>query len=73
MENEQKTNEADHAGSVRVDAVVRRIGKDHCAYNCPYYQDGPVFSYCNKYGKPLKYENGMRPSLAPECKAAIDA
>ncbi len=29
--------------------VVRRHGKDRCAYVCPYYQDGPVFSRCNKY------------------------
>ena len=66
-------NEATSEGTVKVDATVRRWGKHHCSYQCPYYLDGPALSLCQKYGKPLKYENGMRPSLAPECKAELDA
>lgn len=55
---------------IAVDPLVIRHSKTKCSYKCHYYQDGTVFSYCNKYHKPLKYDGTIPPLLADECKAA---
>lgn len=57
--------------TVAVDPLVRRHSKTKCYYECPYYQDGPVFSYCNKYHKALKYDGTIPPLLTAECKADV--
>ena len=55
----------------QVDPLVIRHSEVKCSYKCRYYQDGPVFSYCNKYHKPLKYDGTIPPLLTDECKAAV--
>jgi len=47
---------------------VVRHSKERCSYVCPYYQDGPVLSLCNKYKKQLHYDGCTPPLLAEECK-----
>lgn len=38
----------------------------HCLYECPYYQDGNVFSYCNKYATMLSYSD-YKPERCKKC------
>ena len=48
-----------------------RQSKERCSYKCPYYQDGPVISLCNKYKKQLRYDGNIPPLLTEECKAEM--
>ena len=48
---------------------VVRQSKERCSYKCPYYQDGPVLSLCNKHKKQLRYDGKIPPLLTEECKA----
>lgn len=57
--------------TVAVDPLVIRHSETKCSYKCRYYQDGAVFSYCNKYHKGLKYDGTIPPLLTDECKAAV--
>ena len=50
---------------------VVRQGRERCSYKCPYYQDGPVLSLCNKHKKQLRYDGKIPPLLADECKAEM--
>lgn len=62
-------NESAKRGRLIMEKQVVRRNKERCSYKCPYYQDGPVLSLCNKYNKQLKYDGQIPPLLAPECKA----
>jgi len=46
--------------------IIRKDAK-RCSYKCPYYQDGSVLSWCNKYKKQLHYDGCIPPLLAEEC------
>lgn len=48
-----------------------RQSKERCSYKCPYYQDGPVISLCNKHKKQLRYDGNIPPLLTEECKAEM--
>jgi len=50
---------------------VVRQSQERCSYKCPYYQDGPVFSLCNKHKKQLRYDGNIPPLLTEECKAEM--
>jgi hypothetical protein len=43
-----------------------------CSYKCGFYQDGAVFSMCNKYGKPLVYKDG-KPLRCTDCEIDFPA
>lgn len=62
----------DRGGGDRKMNVVRH-SKERCSYRCPYYQDGPVLSLCNKYKKKLHYDGGIPPLLVEECKVEMTA
>lgn len=50
---------------------VVRQSQERCSYKCPYYQDGPVISLCNKHKKQLRYDGNIPPLLTEECKAEM--
>ena len=55
------------------ESLARRKFQDEkrCSYQCPYYQDGAVYSWCNLYKKTVRYD-GPIPSLrTPECRNQI--
>lgn len=41
-----------------------------CSYKCPFYLDGPVVSYCRKYGGNQHYDGQIPPIRVKECLAA---
>lgn len=51
-----------------VAAIPVRQDSERCSYSCPFYQDGAVFSVCNRYHKKLKYDGKIPPLLCEECK-----
>ncbi len=48
-----------------------KLNKINCSYSCPYYQDGPVISLCNKFGKILEFDN-YKPLLLDKCKKLFE-
>ena len=51
---------------------IIRHDKERCSYKCPYYQDGPAISLCNKFHKVLRYDGRIPPVLTDQCKALAE-
>lgn len=41
--------------------------KARCSYQCPFYQDGPVMSWCWKYDTEPKYDGQIPPLRVAGC------
>ena len=40
----------------------------YCSCQCPYYQGGSVYSWCNLYNKIVHYDGSIPPLRTPECR-----
>ena len=50
------------------DSNIKRYSSTQCSYQCPYYQDGPVMSICNKFHEQVHYHGKAPPRITEKCK-----